>query len=212
MLIPLQGTEKGNLNTVGAGAALLPQVVQNLQAQPGKALPERKQITELQQRGLEQGQQKLEQQQTQLEQQKNQLAQQQQQLEKAKQEAAQAQAAAASPAATTEQQKQAADAEAGAGAAAGAGRSDAAAEGAAAAAGGRAAAAAAAGGAAVRPAAEGRHRGGRASRSFSRSSNSRQPSQPRGPDCAPGIRRSHRGRSFSSTTWVSRLTTSASSS
>ena len=108
MLIPLQGTEKGNLNTVGAGQLSSPKVVQNLQAQPGKALPERKQITELQQRGLEQGQQKLEQQQTQLEQQKNQLAQQQQQLEKTKQEAAQAQAAAASPAATPEQ-KQAAE-------------------------------------------------------------------------------------------------------
>jgi hypothetical protein len=108
MLIPLQSTEKGNLNTVGAGQLTSPKVVENLQQQPGKALPERKEITELQQRGLEQGQQKLEQQQAQLEQQKNQLTQQQQQLEQTKQEAAQAQAAAASPAATPEQ-KQAAE-------------------------------------------------------------------------------------------------------
>jgi len=108
MLIPLQGTEKGNLNTVGAGQLTSPKVVENLQQQPGKALPDRKQITELQQRGLEQGQQKLEQQQTQLEQQKSQLTQQQQQLEQTKQEAAQAQTAAASPTATPEQ-KQAAE-------------------------------------------------------------------------------------------------------
>ena len=60
MLIPLQGTEKGNLNAVGAGQLSSPKVIENLQQQPGKALPERKEITELQQRGLEQGQQKLE--------------------------------------------------------------------------------------------------------------------------------------------------------
>jgi hypothetical protein len=112
MLIPLQGTEKGNLNTVGAGQLASPKVVQNLQQQPGKALPERKELTELQQRGLEQGQQKLEQQQTQLEQQKKELAAQQQQLEKSKQEAAQAQAAAASPGATEEQKKAAENAQA----------------------------------------------------------------------------------------------------
>jgi hypothetical protein len=105
MLIPLQGTEKGNLNAVGASQLSSPKVVENLQQQPGKALPERKEITELQQRGLEQGQQKLEQQQAQLEQQKQQLAQQQQQLEQTKQQAAQAQAAAAAPGATQEQKQ-----------------------------------------------------------------------------------------------------------
>ena len=105
MLIPLLGTEKGNLNAVGAGQLTSPRVVQNLQQQPGKALPERKQITELQQRGVEQGQQKLEQQQAQLEQQKKELGTQQQQLGQTRQEAAQAQAAAAAPGAT-EQQKQ----------------------------------------------------------------------------------------------------------
>ena len=111
MLIPLLGAEKGNLNTVGAGQLAAPKVVQNLQQQPGKALPERKELTELQQRGLEQGQQKLEQQQSQLEQQKKELATQQQQLEKSKQEAAQAQAAAAAPGATEEQKQAAAQAQ-----------------------------------------------------------------------------------------------------
>jgi Borrelia P83/100 protein len=108
MLIPLQGTGAGNLNAVGAGQLASPKVVENLQQQPGKALPERKQLTELEQRGMEQGQQKLQQQQTQLEQQKKELAQQQQQLEKTQAEAAQAQAAAASPGATPEQKQQAA--------------------------------------------------------------------------------------------------------
>ncbi len=112
MLIPLQGSEKGNLNTVGAGQLANPKVVQNLQQQPGKALPERKEITELQQRGMEQGQQKLEQQQAQLEQQKKDLAAQQQQLEKTKQEAAQAQTAAAAPGATQEQKQAAASSQA----------------------------------------------------------------------------------------------------
>jgi pyruvate/2-oxoglutarate dehydrogenase complex dihydrolipoamide acyltransferase (E2) component len=112
MLIPLLGSEKGNLNTVGAGQLAAPKVVENLQQQPGKALPERKDLTELQQRGLEQGQQKLEQQQAQLEQQKKELGTQQQQLEKSKQEAAQAQAAAAAPGATEEQKQAAAKSQA----------------------------------------------------------------------------------------------------
>ncbi len=107
MLIPLTGGGKGNINAVGAGQLVPPKVVENLQQQPGKALPERKELTELQQRGLEQEQQKLEQQQTQLEQEKKKLAEQTQAAERAKEEAAQAQAAAAAPGAT-EQQKQAA--------------------------------------------------------------------------------------------------------
>jgi len=108
MLIPLLGTGKGNINAVGAGQLAAPKVVENLQQQPGKALPERKQLTELEQRGLEQGQQKLDQQQQQLQQQQQQLAQQQKQLEQTRQEAAQAQAAAAQPGATPEQKQQAA--------------------------------------------------------------------------------------------------------
>ncbi|HTP59507.1 MAG TPA: P83/100 family protein, partial [Spirochaetia bacterium] len=107
MLIPLQGTGKGNLNAVGAGQLASPKVVENLQQQPGKALPERKQLTELEQRGMEQGQQKLEQQQTQLQQQQQQLAQQQQKLEQTRQEAAQTQTAASQPGATPEQKQQA---------------------------------------------------------------------------------------------------------
>ncbi|HUI68946.1 MAG TPA: P83/100 family protein [Spirochaetia bacterium] len=108
MLIPLLGTEKGNLNNVGAAQLASPKVVENLQQQPGKALPERKELTELQQRGLEQGQQKLQQQQAQLQQQKQELGTQQQQLAKTQQEAAQAQAAASAPGATPEQQQKAA--------------------------------------------------------------------------------------------------------
>jgi hypothetical protein len=107
MLIPLQGTGKGNLNAVGAGQLASPKVVENLQQQPGKALPERKQLTELQQRGLEQGQQQLQQQQQQLQQQQKELAQQQQQLQQTQQQAAQAQAAAAAPGATPQQKQEA---------------------------------------------------------------------------------------------------------
>jgi len=108
MLIPLSGAAgKGNINAVGAGQLAVPKVVENLQQQPGKALPERKELTELQQRGLEQGQQKLEQQQAQLEQEKKKLAEQTQAAETSKEQAAQAQAEAAAPGAT-EQQKQAA--------------------------------------------------------------------------------------------------------
>jgi hypothetical protein len=116
MLIPLSaGAQKGNLTAVPAGQLAAPPVIQNLQEQPGKALPERKDLTELQQRGIEENQKKAEDQQQQLEQDKQKLAEQQQQLEQAKQAAAQAEATAAAPGATP-QQKQAA-AEAGAAAA-----------------------------------------------------------------------------------------------
>lgn len=113
MLIPLTGgATRGNIGAVGAGQLAAPKVVENLQQQPGKALPERKELTELQQRGLEQGQQKLEQQQAQLEQEKKKLAEQTQTAEKAKEQAAQAQAAAAAPGATEEQKQAATQAQA----------------------------------------------------------------------------------------------------
>ncbi len=113
MLIPLSiGAQKGSLTAVPAGQLAAPPVIENLQAQPGKALPERKDLTELQQRGIEQNQQKAQEQQQQLEQDQQKLAAQQRQLEQEKQAAAQAQAAAAAPGATTEQKQAAAQANA----------------------------------------------------------------------------------------------------
>ena len=54
MVIPLSpGAQKGSLTAVPAGQLAAPPVIQNLQEQPGKALPERKDLTELQQRGIE---------------------------------------------------------------------------------------------------------------------------------------------------------------
>ncbi len=108
MLIPLSiGAQKGSLTAVPAGQLASPQVIQNLQTQPGKALPERKDLTELQQRGIEQQQQQAQAQQQQLAQSQAQLNQQQQALQQSQANAAQANAAAAAPGAT-EQQKQAA--------------------------------------------------------------------------------------------------------
>jgi hypothetical protein len=83
-------------------------VIENLQAQPGKALPERKDLAELQQRGIEQNQQKAQGQQQQVLQDQQKLAAQQQQLEQSRKAAAQAQAAAAAPGASP-QQKQTAE-------------------------------------------------------------------------------------------------------
>ncbi len=109
MLVPLSiGAQKGSLSAVGAGQLASPPVIQNLQTQPGKALPERKDLTELQQRGIDRGQQQAQEQQAQLEKDKQALAEQQKALEQARQAAAQAEAAAAAPGAT-EQQKQAAE-------------------------------------------------------------------------------------------------------
>ncbi|HUJ76570.1 MAG TPA: P83/100 family protein, partial [bacterium] len=108
MLVPLSpGAQKGSLTAVPGGQLAQPQVIQNLQGQPGKALPERKDLVELQQRGIEQTQAQAEQQQQTAQQEQQKLAEQQQALDQQKQAAAQAQAAASAPGAT-EQQKQAA--------------------------------------------------------------------------------------------------------
>lgn len=106
MLIPLSaGAQKGNVSAVGAGQLAAPKVIENLQSQPGKALPERKDLTELQQKGIEQGQQQLAGQQEKIQQEKQQLQAQTQALEQSKQAAAQAQAAASAPGATSEQKQ-----------------------------------------------------------------------------------------------------------
>jgi hypothetical protein len=111
MLVPLTpGAQKGSLTSVPAGQLAAPPVIENLQSQPGKALPERKDLTELQQRGIEQNQQKSQEQQQQLQQDQRKLAQQTQTLEQAKQAAAQAEAAAAAPGATAQQKQAAAQA------------------------------------------------------------------------------------------------------
>jgi hypothetical protein len=108
MVVPLSpGAQKGSLTAVPAGQLATPSVIQNLQEQPGKALPERKDLTELQQRGIDENQQKAADQQKQLEADQQKLAEEQKKLAEANQAAAQAQAAAAQPGATT-QQKQAA--------------------------------------------------------------------------------------------------------
>jgi len=113
MVIPLSGgAQKGNLNAVGAGQLAAPKVIENLQSQPGKALPERKDLTELQQKGIEQGQQQVAGQQEKIQQEKQQLQTQTQALEQSKQAAAQAQAAASAPGATAEQKQAAATAQA----------------------------------------------------------------------------------------------------
>ncbi len=108
MLIPLSiGAAKGNLGAVGASQLAAPPVIENLQGQPGKALPERKDLTELQQKAVEQGQAQVQQQQQQLQQDQQQLSAQAAALDQAKQAAEQANQAAATPGAT-DQQKQAA--------------------------------------------------------------------------------------------------------
>jgi pyruvate/2-oxoglutarate dehydrogenase complex dihydrolipoamide acyltransferase (E2) component len=113
MVIPLSsGAQKGNLSAVGAGQLAAPKVIENLQSQPGKALPERKDLTELQQKGIEQGQQQVAGQQEKIQQEKQQLQAQTQALEQSKQAAAQAQAAASAPGATSEQKQAAATAQA----------------------------------------------------------------------------------------------------
>ena len=111
MLVPLSaGAEKGSLTAVPAGQLAAPSVIENLQTQPGKALPERKDLTELQQRGIEQNQQKSQEQQQQLHQDQQKLAEQAQSLEQAKQAAAQAEATSAAPGATGQQKQAAAQA------------------------------------------------------------------------------------------------------
>jgi hypothetical protein len=110
MLVPLSvGAQKGNLGAVTAGQLAAPPVIQNLQTQPDKAIPERKDLTELQQRGIDQGQQQAQAQQQQLQQDQAQLQQQQAQLQQAQADAAKAQAAA-NVAGATQQQQQAAQA------------------------------------------------------------------------------------------------------
>lgn len=111
MLVPLSaGALKGSLTAVPAGQLAAPPVIENLQSQPGKALPERKDLTELQQRGIEQNQQKAQDQQQKLQQDQQKLAEQTKALEQAKQSAAQAEAAAAAPGATAQQKQAAAQA------------------------------------------------------------------------------------------------------
>ena len=113
MLVPLSlGAQKGSLNAVPAGQLAAPPVIQNLQEQPGKALPERKDLVELQQRGVDQTQQQAEGQQMAAQQEQQKLAEQQQALEQQKQAAAQAGAAAAAPGAAAEQKQAAAQAQA----------------------------------------------------------------------------------------------------
>jgi hypothetical protein len=106
MLIPLSlGAQKGSLGSVGAGQLASSDVIKDLQQQPGKGLPERKDLTELEQRTIEQGQQQAAQQQAQLEADKQKLAEQQAALEKAKQAAAEAETAAKATGATAEQKQ-----------------------------------------------------------------------------------------------------------
>ena len=117
MLIPLsQAAAKGSVSAVGAEQLTSPKVIQNLQAEPNKGIPDRKAITELQQKGIVQDQQKVDTQKAQIasqeqkiqaEQQKIQA--QQSQVDQQKQTAAtpaQKQAAAASDAALQQQKAQ----------------------------------------------------------------------------------------------------------
>jgi len=106
MLIPLNsGAAKGNLSSVGSLQLSAPKVIENLQqTQPDKGVPQRKSITELQQRGIEQGQQKVEQQKQQITQQEQNLAQSQQKLQ-AEQQSLQQQKAAAGTEPTQAQQQ-----------------------------------------------------------------------------------------------------------
>jgi hypothetical protein len=109
MLVPLStGAQKGSLAAVGAGQLASPDVIKDLQTQPGKALPERKDLTELQQRSIDQGQQQAQEQQQQLDRDREALAAQQQALDQARQAAAQAEAAAAAPGATDKDKEAAA--------------------------------------------------------------------------------------------------------
>ena len=113
MLIPLSpGAQKGSLTAVPAGQLAAPKVIENLQSQPGKALPERKDLTELQQRGIDENQQKAADQQKQLTADQQKLADQQQKADQAKQGAAAAEVTAAAPGATAQQKQAAADASA----------------------------------------------------------------------------------------------------
>jgi hypothetical protein len=113
MVIPLSsGAQKGNLSAVGTNQLAAPSVVENLQSQPGKALPERKDLAELQQRGIEQDQQQLAEEQQRLQQEKQQLQAQTQELEQATRTAAETHAAAAVPGASPEQLQAAAQAQA----------------------------------------------------------------------------------------------------
>jgi hypothetical protein len=113
MLVPLSpGAQKGSLTAVPAGQLAAPPVIQNLQEQPGKALPERKDLTELQQRGIEENQQKAADQQNQLQLDQQKLAEEQRKADQAKQAADAAAAAAAAPGATAQQKQAAADANA----------------------------------------------------------------------------------------------------
>ncbi len=113
MLIPLSlGAEKGSLSAVGASQLAAPKVIQNLESAPGKALPERKELTELQQRGVEQGQAQVAAESAGIRREKRQLQAQEQSLGAAEQAAAKAQAAAAAPGATPQQKQAAAAAEA----------------------------------------------------------------------------------------------------
>jgi hypothetical protein len=112
MLVPLSpGARKGSLTAVPGGQLATPPVIKNLQEQPGKALPERKDLVELQQRGIEQTQSQADQQQKALQQEQQKLAEQQQALEQQKQAAAQAEAAASAPGATGQQKQEAAQAQ-----------------------------------------------------------------------------------------------------
>jgi hypothetical protein len=111
MLVPLSaGAQKGSLTAVPAGQLAAPAVIENLQTQPGKALPERKDLTELQQRGIEQNQQKSQGQQQQVQQDQQKLAEQTQSLQQAQQAAARAEATASAPGATEQQKQEAAQA------------------------------------------------------------------------------------------------------
>ena len=117
MLIPLS-TEaaKGSLNSVGAEQLTSSKVIQNLQKEPNKGIPDRKAITELQQKGIVQDQQKVNQQKQQIagqeqkiQAQQKSIQEQQTQLEQQKQNATtpeQKQAVAAKEASIQKQQTQ----------------------------------------------------------------------------------------------------------
>jgi hypothetical protein len=109
MLIPLSnGLGKGSLSALSTEQLTAPKVIENLQSQPGKGIPERQGIAELQQRQVEQGQQEVAQAQSQIAQDQRKLTADQNALTQMRTQAEQAQAAAAAPGATQGQKTAAA--------------------------------------------------------------------------------------------------------
>ncbi len=109
MLIPLSGeAAKGNLSSVGSGQLTSPEVIQNLRKEANKGVPDRKAMTELQQRSIDQGQQKVEQQKSQIASQEQKIQQEQKAIQEQKAQIEQQKKQATTP----EQQKAVASKEA----------------------------------------------------------------------------------------------------